>query len=88
LEPPLLCEPSAQSAPGSNLKAKRKRLSIVFAKLFAAKQGAPEASVSSDTARLCDRCVVAPPKNSVHGSVRNFSVFTNSECTDLLEGNT
>ena len=41
---------------GSNLEAKRKRLSIVFATLFAVKQGAPEASVSSDTARLCDRC--------------------------------
>ena len=39
---------------GSNLKAKRKRSSIVFATLYAIKQGAPEASVSSDTARLCD----------------------------------
>ena len=33
------CEPCAQSVPGSNLKAKRKRLGIVFATLFAAKQG-------------------------------------------------
>ena len=41
---------------GSNLEAKRKRLSIVFATLFATKQGVQGASVSSDTARLCDWC--------------------------------
>ena len=34
-----LCEPTAHSANGSNLKAKRKRLSIVFATLYTAKQG-------------------------------------------------
>ena len=49
----------------SNLKAKLKRLSIVLATLFTAKQGAPEASVSSDTVRLCDRCGVAPPTKKV-----------------------
>jgi hypothetical protein len=36
---PLRCEAS-HLCDGSNLKAKRKRLSIVFATLFAAKQGA------------------------------------------------
>ena len=39
LQVPSLCEPDAQSAPGSNLKAKRKRLNIVFATLFPTKQG-------------------------------------------------
>jgi len=45
----------------SNLKAKAKRLSIVLATLYTAKQGAPEARVPSDTVRLCDRCGVARP---------------------------
>ena len=39
---------------GSNLETKQKRLSIIFATFLATKQGA---SVSSDTARLCDWCV-------------------------------
>ena len=40
----------ARSAPGSKLKAKRKRLSIVFATLFAAKQGVCRAECTEETA--------------------------------------
>ena len=59
MEAPPLANCGARSAPGSNLKPKRKRLSIVFATVYAAKQGAEGAIYNREARRPCDRCGVA-----------------------------
>ena len=62
---------------GSNLKTRRKRLSIVFAEVFRHKARSRQSRVKAerrdDRLRLCDWCGPSPPRNPESITFRIFS---------------